>query len=185
LPEGLSGEAIALDDNSAVLPGSNSPVLPEPAHEQAPEPSPAPAEEPASEPISLSGGKADGQGALDYQRPEESDYLEANNDYVGAAEDSVFDAADTMEERPPFENMGGDAEIQSPYSNDHQGPPRAESSTAVIVNYLDDREDSLIVDQGEYSELGAEEDLDLDLLELNNAPIFKARPMVPVPRQQR
>ncbi|MDR2338673.1 MAG: hypothetical protein LBF40_00825 [Deltaproteobacteria bacterium] len=116
----------------------------------------------------------------------ESDYLEADSGYVGADEGSVVPVAKIPEEKPPFEKMGGNAGIETPYARNRlSGRPMAESSTAVIVNYLDDKDEGLVVDQGQYGALGAEEDLDLDLLELDNPPSFKAKPMIPVPREPR
>jgi hypothetical protein len=120
------------------------------------------------------------------REPQESDYLEANSDYVGADAGSVVDPRSQVEEKAPFERFDGKAGLESPYAGTRPaGKPRAESSTAVIVNYLDDKEETPMVEEGEYGALGAEEDLDLDLLELNNPPSFKAKPMIPVPRAPR
>jgi hypothetical protein len=124
---------------------------------------------------------------LAYPDAQESDYLEANSDYVGIGAESVSTHGEVLlEEKAPFEKLEHKAEIDSPYKGTRQGGKvQAESSTAVIVNYLDDKEDSPIIAQGDYGALGAEEDLDLDLLELNNPPSFEAKPMIPVPRTPR
>ncbi|MDR1395104.1 MAG: hypothetical protein LBK52_02900 [Deltaproteobacteria bacterium] len=61
-------------------------------------------------------------------------------------------------------------------------PPDA--STAVIVNYLEDTEDSFFEDQGQSTILPEEEDMDIDLLELGSGGvILPAKPMIPVPRK--
>jgi hypothetical protein len=61
-------------------------------------------------------------------------------------------------------------------------PPDA--STAVIVNYLEDTEDSFFEDQGQSTVLPEEEDMDIDLLDMNIKPgVLPAKPMTPVPRK--
>jgi hypothetical protein len=62
-------------------------------------------------------------------------------------------------------------------------PP--EASTAVIVNYLEDNEDSMLASQGQVGELAEEEDMDIDLMDMHyQEPVkFLAKPMVPVPKR--
>jgi hypothetical protein len=64
-------------------------------------------------------------------------------------------------------------------------PPRAaDSSTAVIVNYLEDAEDSFFEVEGQAEALSEDEDLDIDLLDQGSvAGVLAAKPMVPVPRK--
>ncbi|MDR2350239.1 MAG: hypothetical protein LBF41_06400, partial [Deltaproteobacteria bacterium] len=120
--------------------------------------------------------------------PEQSDYLEATTDYSGADEESVVpaEAQELQREVPPFEKMKG-AEIDSPFFRGKPGTEKRnpETSTAVIVNYLDDKDDGLMAAQGDEGDLNADDDLDLDLLEYDNAQVLRARPMIPVPREPR
>jgi hypothetical protein len=120
---------------------------------------------------------------------ERSDFLESNEDYVGVGaedEETAENGQMGVVEIPPFEKAGGKANIQVPYAvPGGKGKFQPETSTAVIVNYPEDRDDSLIAAQGESMELNADEDLDLDLLELSNAPLFRARPLLPVPKESR
>jgi hypothetical protein len=61
-----------------------------------------------------------------------------------------------------------------------------ETSTAVIVNYLDDRDDGLLLPgDTDGSELGADEDMDIDLLDIPSPAPFLAKPMTPVPKEPR
>jgi hypothetical protein len=59
-----------------------------------------------------------------------------------------------------------------------------EASTAVIVNYLEDTEDNMLASQGKVDELAADEDMDIDLLDMRSPePVrLSARPMVPAPK---
>jgi hypothetical protein len=59
-----------------------------------------------------------------------------------------------------------------------------EASTAVIVNYLEDTDDNMISAQGKVDELGEDEDMDIDLMDMHSQePVrLEARPMTPVPK---
>jgi hypothetical protein len=61
---------------------------------------------------------------------------------------------------------------------------KPEASTAVIVNYLEDSEDSFVSAQGQAGELSDEDDLDIDLMDMHSQePIrFVAKPMIPAPK---
>jgi hypothetical protein len=79
-----------------------------------------------------------------------------------------------------------------PFSQPRPVASRAQpdASTAVIVNYLDDSEESLLASHGsgQVGVLGEEEDMDIDLLELSSpgpeAIRLEAKPMIPVPKSQ-
>ncbi|MDR1036437.1 MAG: hypothetical protein LBT40_07650 [Deltaproteobacteria bacterium] len=115
-----------------------------------------------------------------------SDFLESNSDYVGADTGYVEGMAPAPQETPPFERVRGVATLETPYSSGPGGGrSRPETSTAVIVNYLDDRDDGMFGADPEAGELGAEEDLDLDLLDVPPPAPFFAKPMIPVPREPR
>jgi hypothetical protein len=59
-----------------------------------------------------------------------------------------------------------------------------DSSTAVIVNYLEDAEDSFFEVEGQASVLTEEEDMDIDFLDQAAGPgVLSAKPMTPVPRK--
>jgi hypothetical protein len=74
-------------------------------------------------------------------------------------------------------------------------PPRAaaktarmspEASTAVIVNYLEEDDAGAMAAAGQAGELGEEEDMDIDLLDVANGHEsirLAARPMAPAPKQ--
>ncbi|MDR2386032.1 MAG: hypothetical protein LBE80_00420 [Deltaproteobacteria bacterium] len=59
-----------------------------------------------------------------------------------------------------------------------------EASTAVIVNYLEDTDDSMLASQGKVDELAEDEDMDIDLMDMHSQePIrLEAKPMIPVPK---
>jgi hypothetical protein len=59
-----------------------------------------------------------------------------------------------------------------------------EASTAVIVNYLEDTDDSMLASQGKVDELAEDEDMDIDLMDMHSQePLrIEARPMIPVPK---
>jgi hypothetical protein len=125
--------------------------------------------------------------------PEQSDFLESTADYVGADTGFVLspereDGGTGLgegggEEAPPFEKLRG-ASLKSPYGSGIKGGKfTPETSTAVIVNYLDDRDDSLIATDAEAGDLDAADDLDLDLLEYSNNQVLRAKPMIPVPKE--
>jgi hypothetical protein len=64
------------------------------------------------------------------------------------------------------------------------GGTAPDSSTAVIVNYLEDTEDSFFEIEGQSQNLSEEEDMDIDLLDQGAAVgILAAKPMIPVPRK--
>jgi hypothetical protein len=130
-------------------------------------------------------GNGDPLGAA--SSPERTDYLEADTSYSGVEQGAdPGEDVPQEEEKAPFEKLAGNAEIQSPYTMAKAGgKAQAESSTAVIVNYLEDKEESLASGQGEFGALDADDDLDLDLLEMGSPSSFKAKPMVHVPRQPR
>jgi hypothetical protein len=115
-----------------------------------------------------------------------SDYLESNTDYVGADTGYVEGAHQIPQQAPPFEMRPAGSTLETPYSAAASGGrSRPETSTAVIVNYLDDRDDGIFAEETESGELGAEDDLDIDLLDVPPPAPFLAKPMVPVPRDPR
>ncbi|MDR1607031.1 MAG: hypothetical protein LBT38_01285 [Deltaproteobacteria bacterium] len=58
-----------------------------------------------------------------------------------------------------------------------------DSSTAVIVNYLEDTEDSFFEVEAQSGVLSEDEDMDIDLLDQAGAGVLAAKPMIPVPRK--
>jgi hypothetical protein len=60
-----------------------------------------------------------------------------------------------------------------------------EASTAVIVNYLEDNDDSMLTSQGAVGELADDEDMDIDLMDAHyqESARFVAKPMIPVPKR--
>jgi hypothetical protein len=118
-----------------------------------------------------------------------SDFLESNTSYVGADTSSLVDVGGPRGgggETPPFERRPTGSTLETPYS---AGPAAQkslpETSTAVIVNYLDDRDDVMLASDIGGPELGDEEDMDIDMLEIPAPAPFLARPMTPVPREPR
>jgi hypothetical protein len=86
-------------------------------------------------------------------------------------------AADTNFDQPNAERLAL-AQVPRP------GQSAPDSSTAVIVNYLEDTVDSFFEVEGQARDLSEEEDMDIDLLEQGaNVAVLAAKPMIPVPRK--
>ncbi|MDR1084675.1 MAG: hypothetical protein LBP22_07385 [Deltaproteobacteria bacterium] len=105
----------------------------------------------------------------DYEIPKDAD-ISLDGPEPMPVEDTNFDQPNSqrvfLKPAPKPENM----------------PPDA--STAVIVNYLEDTEDSFFEDQGQSTVLPEEEDMDIDLLDMDSKPgVLPAKPMTPVPRK--
>jgi hypothetical protein len=134
-------------------------------------------------------GDADGPApAAGFQAAEasQSDFLESNSDYVGADTGYVEGTPGSGDLAPPFENRPAGSTLETPYSSlPGGGRSQPETSTAVIVNYLDDRDDGMFAQEAEEGELGADDDLDIDLLDVPPPPPFFAKPMTPVPKDPR
>ncbi|MDR3153458.1 MAG: hypothetical protein LBW85_04110 [Deltaproteobacteria bacterium] len=122
-------------------------------------------------------------------RSAESDFLESNTNYVGADTSSLVDpgtGGGGGEEAPPFERRPAGSTVETPYSSGPSGQKQLpETSTAVIVNYLDDKDDGMFAADMDAPELGAEDDMDIDLLEIPTPAPFLAKPMTPVPKAPR
>jgi hypothetical protein len=158
-------------------------VLPEPRNE--PASSAVAAEEPSDE------AWAEGLGAT----PDDYSWDEADE----SASIDLTERAEGSERREPLAedpDLAGlslepeDTNFDQPnvdrFAEARPGRPAraSDSSTAVIVNYLEDAEDSFFEVEGQAEALSEEEDLDIDLLDQGNVVgVLAAKPMVPVPRK--
>ncbi|MDR1041363.1 MAG: hypothetical protein LBR80_14630 [Deltaproteobacteria bacterium] len=170
-----SGPPVPEADRISVLQAASEAI----SGQESPEPEVSPwAEAPARRPA----GQAPDAG----QSGTRSDYLESNTDYVGADAASIEGAAPPGGEAPPFELRPAGSTLETPYAAADDGRRnQPETSTAVIVNYLDDRDDGMFAADPDAGELGAEDDLDIDLLEVPATAPFLAKPMIPVPKAPR
>jgi hypothetical protein len=170
-----AGDFSSLEDEDSQLaraildPDAPAPVDPEPIDLDlsALSDEPEPAADNSAPPLSESDAEL-GSADLDLALKELNQEPEAISAFV--PEDTNFD--EPNEARFPSEGASQSA---------RKAP---DSSTAVIVNYLEDAEDSFFEVEGQASALSEDEDLDIDLLDQGAvARAFAAKPMVPVPRK--
>jgi hypothetical protein len=134
-------------------------------------------------------GLPEGEFSLDDESPLATEDSKATQTLAAQEEPDILDKLEefSLEDDPSPEDTNFDEpNINRPnlVPSPKPGKLPPDASTAVIVNYLEDTEDSFFEDQGQATILPEEEDMDIDLLELGaGQAILPAKPMTPVPRK--
>ncbi|MDR0548897.1 MAG: hypothetical protein LBI10_05745 [Deltaproteobacteria bacterium] len=119
--------------------------------------------------------------------PEDTNFDQANAERFATEENELKEPKEPVTSDPATSELqASELQASEPQASEPQASGRLapDTSTAVIVNYLEDAEDSFFEFEGQASVLTEEEDLDIDLLDpVSTVGVLAAKPMVPAVRK--